>query len=443
LIDLRYAITASRVSDRNMKTPIPRRREAGQALILTAAALVVLMGFAGLAIDMGVMRYEKRLEQTAADAAAIAGASDAIMGSTAITNGALDAATRVGFTDNGGGQVSNCAAGAAVGTVCVQVNNPPATGLHSGNSNYVEVLVAVVQPTYFMKILSINSQTITARAVAANLGSASGDSCMYVMGLPSEGLQGLDISGNATLNASNCRIVDVGDYSPTGGAFTINAYSIGVSGNLSGSGSGRSVTCVSTGPCPTFGIPASGDPLQNFQAPPMPAPPSGNTLSTLNPGTYSSIAIGSGSTVTMNPGLYYVNGTGVSITGNAIVTGSGVMIYLTGGASINIAGTAHVQLTAPNNTPSTGTYPGILIFEDTHDTATTATIGGDNTSFFDGALYFPEAKLTLSGGAGGGFNVAIVDADQVMLGSNTVVNLQGSAGLPPGVNLITNATIVE
>jgi hypothetical protein len=120
------------------------------------------------------------------------------------------------------------------------------------------------------------------------------------------------------------------------------------------------------------------------------------------------------------------------------------MFYLTGAAGVNIAGNAHIQLTAPNNTPSSGTYPGIVIFQDQRDVAN-AMIGGDNTSFFDGALYFPEAKLTFSGGAGGGFNVAIVDADQVVLGtgSNTVVNLQGSAGLPPGVNLITNATIVE
>jgi hypothetical protein len=70
-------------------------------------------------------------------------------------------------------------------------------------------------------------------------------------------------------------------------------------------------------------------------------------------------------------------------------------------------------------------------------------MGGDNNSFFDGALYFPEGQLTLFGGAGGGFNVAVVDADQVILGNNTVVNLEGSAALPPGVNLITNATIVE
>ena len=433
-----------------LEIAMSRRNEAGQALVLTALLLVVLMGFAGLAIDMGVMRYEKRLQQTAADAAAIAGASN--LGFGDVVSGAQDAATRVGFTDNGGGQVSNCAGGAAVGTVCVQVNNPPNSGPHQGNSGYVEALVAEVHPTYFMKILSINTETITARAVAANLGSATGNGCMYVMGLPNEGVQGLDISGNAILNASNCRIVDVGNYNNTGGTSTISAYSISVSGNSTGGGSGGSVTCVATGACPTFGIPASGDPFQFLPAPPVQTPsnPAVTTsgIQTLQPGTYPSITIGAGSTVTFNPGIYYITAPGsVSFAGPATVRGSGVMFYLqngsgfSNGASIDtIAGTqvSNIQLSAPTSGP----YAGILIFQDPNDFQN-ARIGGDSNSFFEGALYFPEGQLTLFGGAGGGFNVAIVDADQVILGNNTVVNLQGSAALPSGVNLITNATIVE
>ncbi|HEV2399008.1 MAG TPA: pilus assembly protein TadG-related protein, partial [Candidatus Sulfotelmatobacter sp.] len=59
-----------------IKHKVRGNRQAGQALYLTAMSLVVLTGFLGLGIDMGAMRYEKRLEQTAADAAAIAGASD-------------------------------------------------------------------------------------------------------------------------------------------------------------------------------------------------------------------------------------------------------------------------------------------------------------------------------------------------------------------------------
>ena len=53
-----------------------RKSEAGQALAVTVVAMVALIGFAGLGVDMGMLRYEKRLQQSAADAAAIAGAND-------------------------------------------------------------------------------------------------------------------------------------------------------------------------------------------------------------------------------------------------------------------------------------------------------------------------------------------------------------------------------
>ncbi len=53
-----------------------RNSEAGQALAITIVVMVALIGFAGLGVDMGMLRYEKRLQQSAADAAAIAGAND-------------------------------------------------------------------------------------------------------------------------------------------------------------------------------------------------------------------------------------------------------------------------------------------------------------------------------------------------------------------------------
>ena len=62
-----------------------------------------------------------------------------------------------------------------MGTVCVQVNNPPLSGPHSSNAKYVEALVTVVQPTYFMKIFGVNSEAITARAVATNLSGGTGE----------------------------------------------------------------------------------------------------------------------------------------------------------------------------------------------------------------------------------------------------------------------------
>src|SRR5580704_6808961 len=51
-------------------------RESGQALLAAAFSLIVLLGAAGLAIDMGYLRYQKRLQQSAADSAALAGAAE-------------------------------------------------------------------------------------------------------------------------------------------------------------------------------------------------------------------------------------------------------------------------------------------------------------------------------------------------------------------------------
>jgi hypothetical protein len=435
-----------------MENAMRNRKEAGQALILTALALVVLMGFAGLAIDMGVMRYDKRLQQTAADAAAIAGASNLAFGG--VTAGAQDAASRVGYTDNGGGQVSNCT-GAAVGTICVEVNNPPTTGPHQAGSPgcppapscYVEVLVADVHPTYFMKVLGINTETITARAVAASLGGGAGNGCLYTLSPPSSGIEG--IGGSGTLNASTCGIVDNGDYEGTVPSVSADTFAV------SGDSGGRSATCTTLGPCPKYNTPATSDPLGYLTTPPVQAPTFGMVTTagtqTLQPGTYSSITIGNNSTVTLNPGIYYIDGSGgVSFNGTATVQGTGVMFYFTNGATINAIGggnqVSNIQLSAP----TTGSYAGILMYQDPADTNTGSgttkgpTLGGDDNSFFKGALYFPEDQLTFFGNTtGAGFKTGIVVADSAVLKGSPIVTLQGSAGLPSGVTLIKNATLVE
>ena len=179
-----------------------RKNEAGQALVFAAVGLAVLMGFAGLGIDMGMLRYQKRLQQTAADSGALAGANNlAFPASGGITTGAKNASAGNGFTDG-------------ANNVTVTVNNPPTSGPHNGDAHYVEVLVTAVQPTYFMKVLGINSQTVTARAVATNVsGLTQGGGCLYTLGAPSSAIEGVNINGHATLNAITCGIADNGNFS--------------------------------------------------------------------------------------------------------------------------------------------------------------------------------------------------------------------------------------
>ena len=101
-----------------------RRNEAGQSLVFVAVGMVALLGFVGLGIDMGVLRYERRLQQSAADGAAIAGATNLAFGG--VGTGAQNAAASNGFTDASGNDATQCNNSAAIGAICVQINNGPA-----------------------------------------------------------------------------------------------------------------------------------------------------------------------------------------------------------------------------------------------------------------------------------------------------------------------------
>src|SRR5438874_9600862 len=100
-----------------------RKNQSGQALATMAIAMVVLAGFAGLAIDMGTLRYQKRLQQTAADAAAVAGAQN--IGYGGIQSGAQAAAATNGFADNTGGGSCSDSNNTAIGSITVTICNGP------------------------------------------------------------------------------------------------------------------------------------------------------------------------------------------------------------------------------------------------------------------------------------------------------------------------------
>ena len=95
---------------------------------------------------------------------------------------------------------------------------------------------------------------------------------------------------------------------------------------------------------------------------------SGNNELTLNHGIYSSISLSGNAGLTLNPGLYIIEGGGLTVTGNASVTGSGVTIVnagtkypSTGGTygSITLSGNGSYNLSPPTS----GAYAGIVIFQ--------------------------------------------------------------------------------
>jgi hypothetical protein len=86
---------------------------------------------------------------------------------------------------------------------------------------------------------------------------------------------------------------------------------------------------------------------------------------TIYPGIYTGITIGPWATVTMSPGIYYIEGNGIKWQApwpgwpGGTLQGSGVMIYNTSGDHINPQPAGIMNLSAPTSGP----YQGIVWFE--------------------------------------------------------------------------------
>jgi Flp pilus assembly protein TadG len=417
--------------------------ESGQAMILAALCMTCLLGFVALATDVGIMLHEKRLAQIAADSAAVAGSADLSFGTA--SSAAQAAAAQNGFTNGSNG-------------ASVVVNPSPTSGPFSGDARYIEVIISQNQPTLFMALFGRTSMTVTARAVATN---GAGSTCMYLLGPTGSDLS---LTGSASINVRSCGILDNSVSSNAialTGSGAVVAQSLGVAATAPGysiTGSGR-IT-----PTPTAGIAQASDPLAFLPTPTVaPSTPcaaftaNGSTPVTLTPGCYGGLTINGSGTVTMNPGNYLFNGpvvfngsgavtmgsgiyefnSSLNFTGSENITGTGVTLYVTTAAgSVNLTGSGTMSLSAPTS----GTYNGILFFEQRGDT-NALTITGSHTTNFSGIFYLPSANVILTGSEAMTYNAAFVVNQLSVTGSQTIT-LNNFATVNPSTPL-TSTRLVE
>jgi len=417
------------------------RRASGQTFVLVSIALVVLIGMAALAVDVGDLWTTRRLMQSAADAGAVAGADEIAIGgsSTAITAAAKDAASHNGFADGG-------TRPGASSTITVAVHNPPTSGAYAANSNAVQVDVSQTQPTYFMKVLGWKSVPVSTTAVAVTLGSGS---CVYSLNRSASGAT--TVAGTASVSSA-CGLYDnssSGSALTVSGGGTITAPLVGVVGGTNINGGGSTP--------PTTGIAQFGDPLAYIAAPSF-SPSSCTSFHTQNisgaisPQTFcGGIHINGGNTVTFSSGLYIIDGGGITIDGGATVSGSGVTFYLTGAngngsnatnySGVTINSTATVNLSSPCDGAASG-IPGMLFFQDRSITnGNGSTINGAAGSTFNGGIYFPTTPLSYAGSSAvNGFTLLVADT-LTFVGNSTVGN-DVTACLANGP-LIKDAALVQ
>ncbi len=216
----------------------------------------------------------------------------------------------------------------------------------------------------------------------------------------------ISLSGNASLEITG--VLDVNSNSGT--AFTISgnahvsASSINVVGHVQKSGN------ASLGTTPvTIGAKAVADPLAGLAIPTDlvfcgSVNLSGNSALTINPGIYGQISVSGNARLTLKPGTYAIAGGGFTVTGNAQVSGSGILLYNagsnypngTGGTfgGLTFGGNGHIDL-AP---AAGGTYAGILIFQ-SRDNLRALSLSGNAILLHGGTIYAPSALLSVSGNA--------------------------------------------
>jgi len=375
-----------------------RDRARGQIVPLTGLALLALLALVAVAADMGYFFDYRRRMQTGADNAAMAGAAQLRRGASdgQIQTAALSGAASDGFS-NGANDTQ------------VTINHPPNSGYYAGNPGFVEAIISQPRPTLFMGILGFQRATVSTLAIA---GAQAGTNCIYA--LDPTAASAFNVNGGATVAAS-CGIVDDSNSSSamnsSGGSSTVTATSIAVTGNVTG-------CCYS--PTPQTGVPPEPDPFAQRAAPAFSSGcdytnfkvNSGNP-ETLTPGVYcNGITLNAGSVVTFSPGLYVLNGGGLSVSGNAVMHGTGVTFYSTGSASyaykpVAITGGAVGTLSAPTSGP----MEAMLFFQDRAIASKqTNTISGGSTLSLAGALYFPTTPLNFSGNSSGNAAYTIIVA---------------------------------
>jgi hypothetical protein len=371
-----------------------RGQSSGQIIVLASIAMIAVIGFAALAVDIGYMFSTRRAMQTAADAAAIA-AANALQSSNSnnYQQAATDVATLNGFTNGQNGVT------VTVGT--------PTSGPYSGNSSYVEVDVQQAVPTFFLRVLGFNTLNVAAHAVS---GTISGTGCIYALDPSASGA--ISLTGNIGITAS-CGIIDNSSSSSalsvTGNA-TINTAYTGVAGNYSTSGN------VTLTPTPKIHICPAMDPLGGIAAPSGYASNSSYTqLSSNNSGSYT--VSGNNQVVTVPAAIYK---SGVSITGNSAQVTFSAANY---GNGITISGNVSSATFNPGTYQNGGSGNSISISGNAVTTFNTGTytfagpvsITGNNTvtlspgTYYGGISITGNASVTFNPGtyilAGGGLSV--------------------------------------
>ena len=382
------------------------RNERGNTLILTALALPVIIGAAGIGVHVMQLSLTKRELQREADSAAMAGAYSLYQsqGNTAATAAANKALTQNNLVQN-------------VTSTITPGSYTNSSGTTYTSSMYVKVSGTIATP--LMALLGRSSSGVAAEARAATV--AEGSFCFFAS--EDQVATGVKFQGNTTVNLGCGVGTNAKGSSPViaSGSALVTASPVAAMGTVSASTNYSAGTVLMSNHSqitnPFTG--RSFDPSTND----VPSCKSGNNWNVIDVPSGTSATLGTlgGSAcygtinvqgnLTLQSGTYYLangaNNAGLQIGAQGHLTCDKCTFILTSTnpnsnqasfATMNINAGAELDLTPPD----TGTYKGLTIYRDSRAAASNqcCTINGNSNSSLSGAFYFPNDELTFNGTSG-------------------------------------------
>jgi len=361
------------------------RDRSGNALVIVAATAPLLIAASAIGLDTIQVTLAKRQLQRAADSAAMAGAY-----TVAQSKPPQAAVTRDIELNN-----------VLVLKGDPVVENAPLTGPYAGNSRAVKVKLKADRSVPFISFFTGSAIEIEVEATAAL--TFSGEMC--VISLESTAVTGVSFAGNTNVNLG-CGVSSNSTSSQAivaDGSSRVVASPVAAVGGVPGSSSyvGQTLLLPNTL--------KQEDPFKTLPDPVIPSPCSPeltvqpNQTRTITEGCYQGMDIKG--TLVMEPGTYVINGGSLKFGALSNVTGTGVTFILTSSnavsnpgsiATIDMHGSAVLDIKAP----SSGTYAGVVMYQDRRATLSNVHINGNSASRFQGAFYFPSQQITFNGNTG-------------------------------------------
>jgi len=383
------------------------RNESGGVAPLAAVLAVQLLASVGVAVDYNRVMATRTAMQASLDSTALALAKE---NSASITSQQAHQTFTAILSRSDLKNVS----------VVAQTATP--------NANSSSFSASATLDTPFLQVIGYSNLSITVSSVVYSSTADTG----CVLALNKTASNAIVMSGSTNVNLVNCALYGDSQSNTalvvSGGA-TLTALAASVVGKTSISSSNIFVTDgISTNAA------SMADPYSDLQVPAFSGCTDTNlkvtSSKTIDQGVYcGGISVsGNGGGLTLNPGIYYIDGGSLSVSGGASVSGQGVTIIFTSSsgknwATASISGGSSITLTAPNSGPTAG----IVLFGDPNmPVGTKFTFSGGSGQAFGGAVYIPTGALSVTGGSGASGNCTQIIADTITFSGNSSVALNCS-----------------